>query len=130
MSGDLNDYILYRLSRADNTFNDAKILAENKSWNSCINRLYYACFYVVSALLIKRGHNIKTHNGVRTIFFKEYIATSIIEKDFGKLYSDLFDWRGEGDYADFVDYDKETVIPLLPKVQEFIEIIEDLIKTT
>jgi uncharacterized protein (UPF0332 family) len=80
--------------------------------------------------LIKRGHNIKTHNGVRTIFFKEYIATSIIEKDFGKLYSDLFDWRGEGDYADFVDYDKETVIPLLPKVQEFIEIIEDLIKTT
>jgi len=27
MTGDLNGYILYRLSRAESTFNDAKILA-------------------------------------------------------------------------------------------------------
>jgi uncharacterized protein (UPF0332 family) len=130
MTSDLNDYIEYRLSRADSTFLDAKILAENNSWNSCVNRLYYACFYAVSALLIQKGHNIKTHNGVRTIFFKEFISKGIIEKDYSKLYSDLSDWRGEGDYADFVDYDKDTVIPMLFKVDKFLERIKDIIKTT
>jgi uncharacterized protein len=60
MSGDLKNYIEYRLSRADNTFNDAILLANSNSWNSCVNRLYYACFYAVSALLVQKGYNIKT----------------------------------------------------------------------
>jgi uncharacterized protein (UPF0332 family) len=130
MSNDLQDYIEYRLSRADSTLKDVKILANNDSWNSCVNRLYYACFYAVSALLIQKGHNIKSHNGIRTLFFKDFIATGIIEKEFGKLYSDLCDWRSEGDYADFVDYDEETVTPMIGKVEEFIGLIKNVIKTT
>jgi|GEM_PF-3812847 len=39
MEGELKDYINYRLSRAENTLNDAKILAKSNSWNSCGNRL-------------------------------------------------------------------------------------------
>jgi len=128
MNGDLNDYIEYRLSRADKTLNDAKLLANSNSWNSCVNRLYYACFYAVSALLVKKGHMIKTHNGIRTLFFKDFIATGIIEKTFGEIYSDLYDWRSEGDYADFVDYDKDTVLPMINKVEEFIERIKNVIK--
>lgn len=34
MTGDLKDYIGYRLSRSESTFRDAKMLAENDSWNS------------------------------------------------------------------------------------------------
>jgi len=130
MSGDLKDYIEYRLSRADNTLKDAQLLAHNNSWNSCVNRLYYACFYTISALLIQKGHNPKSHKGVRTIFFKEFIKTGIIEKEYSKLYSDLFDWRDEGDYADFVDYDSETVTPMIAKVENFIKILKDKIRTT
>jgi uncharacterized protein len=81
MEGDLKDYIVYRLSRAGETLNDAKILAENKSWNSCVNRLYYSSFYAVTALLISKGFEAKTHNGVKTIFFKEFILPGTIEKE-------------------------------------------------
>jgi uncharacterized protein (UPF0332 family) len=130
MRGDLNDYIKYRLKRADITFKDAKVLAANKSWNSCLNRLYYACFYAVSALMIKKGQNVKTHNGLRTIFFKEYIASGLIDKEYGKLYSDLFDWRSESDYADFIDYDSKTVTPMITKVESFLKIVKNRIKTT
>lgn len=129
MTGDLNDYINYRLSRADSTLNDAKILAFNNSWNSCVNRLYYSTFYAVTALLISKGFEAKTHNGVKTIFFKEFIATGLIDKEFGKLYSDLIDWRSEGDYADFTDYDSETVTPMIDKVESFLEIIKKNITT-
>jgi uncharacterized protein len=129
MVGDINDYIIYRLSRADSTLKDAKILAENNSWNSCVNRLYYSTFYAVTALLISKGIEAKTHNGVKTIFFKEFIATGLINKEFGTLYSDLIDWRSEGDYADFTDYDSETVTPMIEKVEIFLEIIKKKITT-
>lgn len=127
MNADLNEYILYRLGRADYTYKDANILAENGRWNSCVNRLYYTCFYAVTALLLYRGLEAKTHNGVKTIFFKEFIATDQISKEFGNLYSDLIDWRNEGDYADFIEYDAQTVVPIIEKVKDFLTIINALI---
>ena len=129
MEGDLKDYIVYRLSRACETLNDAKILAENKSWNSCVNRLYYSSFYAVTALLISKGFEAKTHNGVKTIFFKEFILTGIIDKEYGTLYSDLIDWRSEGDYADFAEYDEETVFPIIEKVKTFIDSLKSIVLT-
>ena len=104
MTGDINDYITYRLERARKTYSDANLLAKNKSWNSCINRLYYSCFYLTSAILLKNGFEAKSHNGVRTIFFREFVKTGKVDKDFCRLYSDLFDWRNKGDYSDFFDF--------------------------
>ena len=52
------DYINYRFHRAEETFEEALILAKEERWNAVINRLYYACFYAVIALLIK--NNIST----------------------------------------------------------------------
>jgi uncharacterized protein (UPF0332 family) len=50
------DYIRYRLEKALKTFEDAKSLARISSWDSSMNRLYYACFYSVLALFSK--HNL------------------------------------------------------------------------
>ena len=52
------DYINYRFHRAEESFEEALILAKEERWNAVINRLYYACFYAVIALLIK--NNIST----------------------------------------------------------------------
>jgi uncharacterized protein (UPF0332 family) len=53
MTGTKKDLIEYRTKRAKDTFEDALILAEKNKWNSAINRLYYAAYYAVSALLLK-----------------------------------------------------------------------------
>lgn len=45
------DLVLYRMSRARETLEDARILANAGRWNACVNRLYYSCFYAVFALL-------------------------------------------------------------------------------
>jgi len=95
-----------------------------ESWNSTVDRLYYACFYAVNALLIHHGFEPKSHNGVKTIFFKEFIASEKIPKEYGYLYSDLMDWRSQSDYADFIDLDAETVLPLISKAGEFINILQ------
>lgn len=125
---DFEDYITYRFRKAEEAFSDATLLAGNNSWNACVNRLYYACFYSVTALLLKYGHEAKSHNGIRTVFFREFIKTKRLDKEFGKLYSDLFDWRNKGDYSDFVDFRKEDVTPHLEKVSDFIRRIERLLQ--
>lgn len=60
------DYVKYRLQKAEETLEVARLLVENKKWNSSVNRLYYACYYAVSALLINDGISAKTHAGVKT----------------------------------------------------------------
>jgi len=125
-----NDYINYRLQRASDTLNDARLLAENERWNSSINRLYYACFYAVSALLYFHSIEAKTHKGVRIKFMNEFIKTGLFDKEYGKLFSDLFDWRQEGDYSDFVSFDKDLTLPLINKTEAFIALIRKFLTTT
>lgn len=47
--------ITYRLERAHESLEEAKILFERDFANTFVNRLYYACFYAVSALLLTKG---------------------------------------------------------------------------
>jgi uncharacterized protein (UPF0332 family) len=127
MSEYKHDYISYRLSKAKESLQDAKLLAKNNSWNACINRLYYCCYYAVSALLLKQDVSTYTHSGLKTQFNLLFIKTGAIDKEFGKLYSDLMDWRQKGDYGDMFDFDKETVEPLLQPIDKFIDKISALI---
>jgi len=128
MSGNVNDLIKYRIERANETLADARLLADKERWNSCINRLYYASFYAVNALLLNNNFKTHTHNGCKAKFHHEFIKTGVIDKKYGKLYSDLFDWRQEGDYADFISFNKETVTPLLMETELLIKEIEKHLK--
>jgi len=66
----------YRLAQAEETLLDArKMLQNNLSPRSIINRAYYAMFYAVLALFLKADINLKTskHTGVISIFDKEFV---------------------------------------------------------
>ncbi len=128
MENSKENYIKYRLEKADETLIAAQVLIDNKLWNSVINRLYYACFYAVNALLVSNNISAKTHNGVKTQFFLNFIKTGIIDKKYSLLYSDLFDWRQKGDYNDFFDFKEEEVSPLFEPCKELINIIKNLLK--
>lgn len=91
--GSKDDYINYRFHRAEESFQEAIILADNKRWNAVINRLYYSCFYSVIALLLKNNIKVQTHEGARLQFGLQFVKAGIIDKRFGKLYTKLFDYR-------------------------------------
>ncbi len=126
MKNSEDEYIKYRFERAWKTFEDAKSLADLKSWNSSMNRLYYACFYAILALFIKHKINSHTHSGVKTQLSLHFVKTGKLDKEFGMLYGDLFDLRQKGDYGDFFDFEEKHIITLIPKVKEFLIRIETL----
>ncbi|MGB4415116.1 MAG: HEPN domain-containing protein [Paludibacter sp.] len=55
------DYIKYRLQEANDTLNEVEIHIRNEFCNTAINRMYYACFYAVNALIMKEGVEISSH---------------------------------------------------------------------
>lgn len=55
---------------------------------------------------------------MKTQLFLRFVKTGVLNKQLGKLFGHLFDWRQETDYADFIDFDEATVKPLLISVQK------------
>ena len=125
----LEDYIRYRLNRANEIIEEAKLFIENGFWNGAISRLYYACFYAVGALLLKNGVTTTTHAGSRQKFGQLFILTGLISKEMGKVYKDLFDMRQKGDYDDFFDFNKEQVLILLQPAIDFVAEVRRIINS-
>jgi uncharacterized protein (UPF0332 family) len=119
-----DDYVKYRFLRAEETLEEALILADNGRWNAVINRLYYSCFYAVTALLLKNNIETQTHDGARIQFGLLFIKTGIIDKSHGKVFTKLFDYRQKGDYGDLFDYDEKITNPLIEQVKSFLDEIK------
>ncbi|MCK9311897.1 MAG: HEPN domain-containing protein [Acholeplasmataceae bacterium] len=124
MTGTKDELVRYRLQRVKDTLEDARILADNRRWNSAINRLYYASYYAVTALLLDADLNPSTHNGAKSNFTEHFIKTNRIDKEYGKIYSQLFTWRQKGDYDDLFDFSEDKVMPYFNPVADLIKIIE------
>jgi uncharacterized protein (UPF0332 family) len=121
------DFIRYRLERADETLLEVDSHLSNGFWNTAINRMYYACFYAVSALLVKNNVEVNSHAGVRQQFGQHYVKPGIIDRELGKHFTELFEKRNRGDYNDFIDYNENEARELLPKTIELVQQIKSLL---
>jgi len=128
MKEEIITLIKYRLERAKETLEDAKILFNNKRYNSCVNRIYYAMFYSVLALLRTKNLIAAKHSGVKSLFHKEFVKKGKIPVKMGKFYNKMFIKRSESDYEDFKKFEKKEVEEYLKKAEEFINLIEKIVK--
>lgn len=117
--------VTYRLEKATRTFEQAVGNINLGYWEVIANRLYYAAYYAVSALLIANRLSAHTHNGVIQVFGLNFIKNQIIPSEYGKLYSQLFSLRQTGDYDDTYDLSEEDVIPLIEPAKHLIEIVSE-----
>jgi uncharacterized protein len=122
-----NDITIYRLSRALETLEESKLLASAYHWNAVANRLYYAAFYAVCALLTSKEINYKIHNVVKKAFHDHFIRTQIFDTSFGILYNRLFNNRQEGDYLDFQSFDQSEISPYLEQTKDFTDSIRQFL---
>ncbi len=122
-----NIVVEHRLKRADETLCEARDLINLCRWNGAANRLYYACYYAITALLINNEYISHTHGGVIGLMGKYFVLTGIISKEQNKLYQKLFDLRQDGDYSDWIEIEEEDIKPLLEPAEKFIDTIKHLI---
>lgn len=96
-------------------------------WRTAYNRLYYACFYAVEALLVQHGYTPQTHSGVKTLFNNHFIRTGIVDQELSSFYGKLMETRLDSDYDVSFEPDPEQLRAWLPKAEEFIDRIVDLL---
>ena len=122
-----NAMVLNKVRRSKETWTEAKGISESKYWYAAANRMYYACYYMVSALLLKNGQSAHTHGGIIGLFGLHFVKTGIISHEMGKFYSELYELRQTGDYDDWKELTESDILPLIPKVEQFLSIVENLI---
>ena len=88
------DLIQYRLERANESLQDAKILYENNgSPSSIVNRTYYSIFYAALALLVTESVEPTKHSGVFAKFDELFIKRGVFPKEMSKIIHQAFDMR-------------------------------------
>ena len=122
------DIIKYRRERAKVTLEEAGIMLDNNKLFAAVNRIYYAIFYEVIALLLTKSLSSSKHSGVRSIFNKEFIIPGIVAEEHGDFYNKIFGFRQRGDYEDFVEFDQEKVKNWLENAKRFINSVEQTIQ--
>ena len=127
LSDDERDAIVaFRIQKSKDTLNEAKGISTLGYWNAVANRLYYACYYLTSALLIKNKYAAQTHRGVIHLLGLHFIKKGLVSKDAGKFYSKLYELRQTGDYDDLFSLTEEDVKPMISIAQSYIEEIIQL----
>lgn len=116
--------VAYRLEKATRTLRQAKASIPLGYWEMTANRLYYAAYYAVSALLLNSGMSVQTHNGINQMFGLHFIKTGILDKSFSSIYGRLFSLR---DYGDIFDLEEHDVLPFVEPTERLISAIQELL---
>src|SRR4030042_6843266 len=107
MTEEKNKLIMINVEKAKSTLDDAKFLIDNKKYHIAVNRIYYASFYMITALAIQDDFNTSKHLQLIGWFNKNYIATNKIKVETGKTVMRLFELRNKADYDVYADFTKE-----------------------
>jgi uncharacterized protein (UPF0332 family) len=128
MTPEQRDYLNYRMLRAAESLEVARLAFENNHLQDAVNRLYYACFYMVSALLQTRGLASAKHAGVRALFNQNWVKTGALPRETGRFYQEIFERRQEGDYADRTTFGHDDVRVWMSSAAEFVAAIRALVE--
>ena len=74
---DRTEIVKYRIEKAYRTYQEAVGSIKNGYVETSANRLYYAAYYAVSALLISYKYEASTHNGVIQMFGKVFWSSQL-----------------------------------------------------
>jgi uncharacterized protein len=114
-------YVRYRVARGKETLEDAQVLLVHGHLHSVMNRIYYACFYVVDALLRTEGMGSTKHSGVLSLFDKHWVKSGRMPLEMARFYREMFNQRQVGDYAAVLTVDRADAEGWLQQAEAFVE---------
>jgi len=120
--------IRFRRDKAKETLGDARMLLRDGSPASALNRIYYAMFYEVLALLHTQDLASAKHSGVRALFNERFVRVGIVPVNQGRLFARMYDFRQKSDYGDFVQIEPEKVAEWYEQAAAFIDRLDQIIE--
>lgn len=117
----------YRLEQAGEALEDAELLLDAGRYRAVANRLYYACFYAVVAVLLTRRLQYSKHAAVIAFFDREFIRSGQLPKEYSRTLHRAFNERQQDDYMPFVEMDADEIKSLFGDVRTLVNGISEYI---
>ncbi len=117
-----------RLEIAHERLTTAKAMLELGDYKASANRLYYAIFSAMRAVLALDGFDSKKHSGIIARFRQSYIKTGILDTEMSKIIDDLEVIREDSDYDDFYIILKEDVEIQANRAEYFVSEVESYLQ--
>ena len=119
----------YRIKQAEESLDEARyLLSGGKSPRSIMNRMYYAMFYSVLALLIYEPYSSSKHSGVLSYFNKNFIRNEVFNKEMGRTLNKAFELRQREDYREYSHLTALEAADFIEKAEAFVREVNSYLK--
>lgn len=115
------------IERASDELNAALVLHEKGFFFKSVSSAYYSIFHAAKALLLIKGVEPKTHEGIERMFSLYYIKTKEFDLAVGKTMGRLMKMREEADYYPEVPFTEEESDGAIKMAKIFVEKANKLI---
>ncbi len=116
------------IEKAELFLSQADEMCALKHWDLAVNRYYYACFHALHALFVVNGLSAHTHDGLITIFGKEFVQTGKVPRQYGRYLARMEQLRKLADYNCTTSVTEEEVNELSQPAHGLLSVVKDLIK--
>lgn len=110
-----------RMEQAENSLATARLVLDAGYACDAANRLYYAMFYSVLALLALRGLGTSKHKSAIELFSREFVKQGVFPKSYARRLHEVFELRLKADYDNDPQVEVEVVNKSLTEAREFID---------
>lgn len=108
----------------------AKALLEGGLLRSAVSRLYYGMLHLVRALVVSRGFEPRSHEGVETLFGLHFVREGLVDLRYSKLFAHLQKFREQADYGPVLALLRDDVARDLATVREFAGEVTRILRIT
>ncbi len=128
MTEEMHTLITYRLEQSDEALDSAEFLLERGNYRTVVNRVYYAMFYAVLALLVPTKQQTSKHAWVMTLFDRDFVRMGVFGKDFSRWLHQAFNLRQRSDYRELFTVQAEEAREVLEHARTFVAGVKEQLK--
>ena len=109
------------ISKANDKLISSKILFDNHQYATSVSAAYYCMYVTAKALLVKKGHYTKSHEGLISTFGQVYVNQDDFDRKIAKYLARAQSLREDADY-DAIDGITESIAKLwINNAEEFMK---------
>lgn len=120
MTPEVQDLINLRLTQADESLSEARLLIERKMCRGTMDRVYFSMFYCACALLATKEFGPSRDGDVAAKFHHEFVKTGLIPPEFAERFKRATQLHQDADVGLHAPPDYSRMRELLADAESFL----------
>jgi uncharacterized protein (UPF0332 family) len=129
VADDLHERISAAFRRAREKLAVANRVLEAGFAADAVPPAYYACYFAAEAALASEGDEVRTHEGLKSLFGLRFIRPGLLPARLGSILRELKDERQSSDYSVFPAITETDAAESLKRAHEFVAALADFLET-